>query len=183
MGARDAWLTASPTLWLLRAVADKDDSLTHLDDQGRARMVDVGHKDPTRRTARAEATVVLAAPIRQRLMAGDLPKGEALSVARVAGIQAAKETARLIPLCHPLGLDAVEIAFDAVGDTLLRIEVVARCTGPTGVEMEAMTAASVAALTVYDMCKGLDKGIEIGGVRLLAKTGGKSGDWQRESGS
>jgi len=162
--------------------APEDPRLTHVDEHGRASMVDVGGKPRTRRTARAEAVVVLNPALRAQLLAGSLPKGEALGVARVAGILGAKETARLIPLCHPLGLDSVSVDFAPVGDGSLRVVTEAVCTGPTGVEMEALTAATVAALTIYDMCKGVDKGIEIQGVRLLAKSGGRSGNWQREAG-
>jgi cyclic pyranopterin phosphate synthase len=144
-------------------------------------MVDVSAKGATRRHARARASVVLTPGVRRALLAGELPKGEALAVARIAGIQAAKETARLIPLCHPLALSSVEIALEPVGED--RVEVVADvvCTGPTGVEMEALTAASVAALTLYDMCKALHRGIRIENVELLHKSGGRSGEWSREA--
>lgn len=145
-------------------------------------MVDVAEKAVTRRVARARAQVVLTPAVRERLLAGDLPKGEALGTARIAGIQAAKETARLIPLCHPLPLSAVEIEFSRQGDAAIQVEAEVRCTARTGVEMEALTAASVAALTIYDMCKALGKQFTIGPVELLRKTGGKSGDWQREEG-
>ena len=154
------------------------ESFTHLDDHGNARMVDVGAKEVTSRIAVAEAVVALSDSVRQRLFAGDLPKGDALGVARVAAIMAAKQTANLVPLCHPIPVDGVEVLIeeDAAG---ARIEVTARTTSKTGIEMEAMTAAAMGAITIYDMVKGLDRGVEISTVRLLHKSGGKSGDWQR----
>jgi cyclic pyranopterin phosphate synthase len=153
--------------------------LTHLDARGRASMVDVGEKPPTARVAVAEATVRLDPAVRTLLWRGELPKGEALAVARVAGIQAAKETSRLIPLCHPLALSRVAVEFEPVGDD--RIQVLAECrtVGPTGVEMEALCAASVAALTIYDMVKGRCRGASIETVQLRHKSGGKSGTWER----
>jgi cyclic pyranopterin phosphate synthase len=154
--------------------------LTHLDSSGRARMVDVGAKPHTERVAVARAIVRVTAATAQRVQAGDAPKGDVLGVARIAGIQAAKRTAELIPLCHPLALSFVgvqgEIDIEA-GTIELTAE--ARTTGPTGVEMEALTAASVAALTVYDMVKGVERGAEITSVTLLRKSGGRSGEWQR----
>lgn len=140
-------------------------------------MVDVGGKPATRRAARAEATVRMAPELRRQLLDGGGPKGEALAAARIAGIQAAKATGQLIPLCHPLGLDSVSVAFAAVGDDGIRILAEASCTGPTGVEMEAMAAASIAALTLYDMGKSVDRSMEIQRVRLLEKRGGRSGHW------
>ena len=151
---------------------------SHLDEQGRARMVDVGPKSPTVRVARAEAFVEMSPDLVGRLRSRQLPKGDPFEVVRIAGIQAAKKTADLIPLCHPLSLDQVDVRVE-VRDTGVRIETVARNSGRTGVEMEALVAASVAALTLYDMCKGVDKGIEIGPIRLVEKTGGKSGAWRR----
>lgn len=152
--------------------------LSHVGADGRARMVDVGGKAVAERMARAQATVRLGTNIAAALKkTGAIAKGNVIETARVAGILAAKRTAELIPLCHPLGLDAVEIATAWRGAELC-IESVARCTGKTGVEMEALVAASVAALTVYDMCKSADKGIVIGEVRLLEKSGGKSGHWR-----
>ena len=154
--------------------------LTHVDDSGKARMVDVGAKADSAREARAEA-VVRVGPEIARLIEekGAVAKGDVLGTARLAGIMAAKRTSDLIPLCHPLALDVVE-----VGATLaapdVRIETRVKSHGKTGVEMEALTAAAVAALTVYDMCKAAGKGIEILSVRLLEKSGGKSGHWQRE---
>lgn len=151
--------------------------LTHLDDKGQAHMVDVAAKPHTRREAVAEAWVRLDAETRALLLQGRLPKGEALAVARVAGIQAAKDTARLIPLCHPLPLHQVRVQFEPVGDDSVRIETVAVTVGPTGVEMEALVAASVAALTLYDMVKARCRGATVERVRLLRKSGGKSGTW------
>jgi cyclic pyranopterin monophosphate synthase len=154
--------------------------LTHLDDAGRARMVDVGEKPATERRAVARATVRVSKQTAQAVLAGDAPKGDVLGVARIAGIQAAKRTAELIPLCHPLALSfvGVEGSVDPEsGSIVLTAE--ARTTGPTGVEMEAMTAVSVAALTVYDMVKGIERGAEIAEIVLLEKSGGRSGRWTR----
>jgi cyclic pyranopterin phosphate synthase len=154
--------------------------LTHLDPDGRARMVDVGAKTPTVRRALARAVVRVSPRTARAVLAGDAPKGDVLGVARIAGIQAAKRTAELIPLCHPLALSFVGVEGSVDGDSG-EIELIAeaRTTGPTGVEMEALTAASVAALTVYDMVKGLERGAEIASVALLEKSGGRSGDWRR----
>jgi cyclic pyranopterin phosphate synthase len=151
-------------------------TLSHFDEKGEARMVDVSGKADTVRSAKAHAFVRMS-----RAVLAALPqnaKGDALEVARIAGIMAAKKTAELIPMCHPLGLThvSVELVVEAAG---IRITAAANTTGPTGVEMEALTAASVAALTVYDMTKALDKGIEIQDVYLLEKSGGKSGSWRR----
>ena len=156
-----------------------DGGLTHVDVRGRANMVDVGDKAVTLRRAVAEATITLDAETRDLLLEGRLPKGEALAVARVAGIQAAKETARLIPLCHSLPLSHVGVSFEPAGDAAVRIVAEASTAATTGVEMEAMTAASVAALTVYDMAKGRCRGAVIDGLQLLHKSGGKSGTWDR----
>ena len=156
--------------------------LTHLDASGRARMVDVGDKSATERRAVARAVVRVSADTAQKVLAGDAPKGDVLGVARIAGIQAAKRTAELIPLCHPLPLTfvGVEGSIDPeAGSITLTAE--ARTTAPTGVEMEAMTAASVAALTVYDMVKGIERGAEIAEVVLLEKSGGRSGRWTRST--
>ena len=149
--------------------------LTHLDDAGNARMVDVGDKTPTTRTATARALVRMSPQTAQAIVAGDAPKGDVLGTARIAGIQAAKRTSDLIPLCHPLPLDkvAVDLEVDAAAG-LVTITTTARVTAKTGVEMEALTAASVAALTVYDMVKGIEQGVEIAEVVLVTKTGGKS---------
>jgi cyclic pyranopterin phosphate synthase len=154
--------------------------LTHLDAAGQASMVDVGAKPATERRARARALVRVSPETAATVQAGDAPKGDVIGVARIAGIQAAKRTSELIPLCHPLSLSyvGVEGRIDAaVGEIELIAE--ARTTGPTGVEMEALTAASVAALTVYDMVKGVERGAEIASVALLEKSGGRSGHWQR----
>jgi cyclic pyranopterin phosphate synthase len=157
--------------------------LTHLDASGRARMVDVGAKPATERRAVAEAVVHVSTTTAHAVHAGDAPKGDVLGVARIAGIQAAKRTSELIPLCHPLALSfvGVEGEIDVDGGTIT-LTAEARTTGPTGVEMEALTAASVAALTVYDMVKGIERGAQIGSVRLLEKAGGKSGHWRRDLG-
>ena len=153
---------------------------THLNAQGRAVMVDVTEKTPGFRTAAAAATVLCAPETIEAIRTGGVQKGDVLAVAQVAGIQAAKHTWELIPLCHPLPLSGVDLSFE-LGERELRITAAVRCTGPTGVEMEALTAASVAALTVYDMCKALQKDMEITGLRLLEKTGGKSGDYHADA--
>ena len=152
---------------------------THLDAEGRARMVDVGAKPATERRAVARAVVRMAPETARAVVRGDLPKGDVVATARIAGIQAAKRTADLIPLCHPLALSWVDVAVavdEDAGTVTLRGE--ARTTGPTGVEMEAMTACAVAALTVYDMVKGVERGVEVAEVALMEKTGGKE-DWRR----
>ena len=156
--------------------------LTHLDDSGRARMVDVGAKPATERRAVARAVVRVSSRTAQAILAGDAPKGDVLGVARIAGIQAAKRTSELIPLCHPLALSFVGvegIVEAGAGRIVLTAE--ARTTGPTGVEMEALTAASVAALTVYDMVKGIERGAAIGDIELIEKSGGRSGHWRRDT--
>ncbi len=154
--------------------------LTHLDEHGRARMVDVGVKPVTERVAIARATVRMSPATAEAVVRGDAPKGDVLGTARLAGVMAAKRTDELIPLCHslPLSFADVEATVDAGAGTITLVAE-ARTHAQTGVEMEALTAASVAALTVYDMVKGLEKGVEIGEVVLLRKTGGRSGDWQR----
>ncbi len=154
--------------------------LTHLDERGRASMVDVGAKDVTERRAVARATVRMSAGTARAVAQGDAPKGDVLSTARLAGVMAAKRTDELIPLCHslPLSFADVEATVDAAAGTITLVAE-ARTQAQTGVEMEALTAASVAALTVYDMVKGLQKGVEIAEVVLLRKTGGRSGDWER----
>jgi cyclic pyranopterin phosphate synthase len=143
-------------------------------------MVDVGAKSVTTRTARAEAVVVMQPETLTRLLADDLPKGDAQAAIRLAGIMAAKRTADLIPLCHPLSLDHVSVALTPEKPDQLRIETLVQTTGRTGVEMEALTAAAAAALTAYDMCKAIDRGMEIRTVRLLEKNGGRSGHWIRQ---
>jgi cyclic pyranopterin phosphate synthase len=152
--------------------------LTHLDEQGRARMVDVSAKEPTARRAVARSVVRMSPATAALVAAGDAPKGDVLQVARIAGIQAAKRTGELIPLCHPLGLDHIDVeaAVDAAEGTVT-IVAEARVTARTGVEMEAMTAAAVAALTVIDMVKGLERGVRVEAVQLLSKSGGRSGTW------
>lgn len=155
--------------------------LTHIDEQGRARMVDVGAKNITERRATARARLRTTAETLERILSGDLPKGDVLAVARTAGIMAAKQTPNLIPLCHPLPLSAVEISFDAGAEPgVLEVEARVAVTARTGAEMEAMTAVAVAGLTVYDMCKSVDKSMVLTDVRLVAKSGGKSGDFRRE---
>lgn len=154
-------------------------SLTHLDENGAARMVDVGHKAETARTAVAEGVIRMTARTLEAIREGNGPKGDVLGAARIAGIMAAKKTGELIPLCHPLALDSVAIDFALSGDAIT-VTSTACLTGKTGVEMEAMTAASIALLTIYDMAKALDKGMVIEHVRLVSKTGGKSGDWFAE---
>ena len=155
--------------------------LTHLDEHGRARMVDVGGKLATQRRAVARAVVRMSPATAQRLIARDVPKGDVLATARIAGIQAAKRTGELIPLCHALPLSSVSIEEDVDATTgTLTLIAEARTTAQTGVEMEALTAASMAALTVYDMLKALERGIEIASVVLLEKSGGQSGEWRRE---
>ena len=151
--------------------------LTHLDEQGQARMVDVGGKAETQRLAIAEGRIAMSAAAISAIRDGALPKGDVLAAARIAGIMAAKKTAELIPLCHPLALDAVTIDFQMESDGV-RVTANASLTGRTGVEMEALTAASVALLTIYDMAKAVDKGMVISGVRLIEKRGGKSGIWR-----
>ena len=152
--------------------------LTHLRDDGSAQMVDVSEKEPTARRAVAQAVLTTRADVVASVLAGDLPKGEALGTARVAGIMAAKKTSALIPLCHPLPLTSITVDITGAGDALTVIATVAT-TAQTGVEMEALTAASVAALTLYDMIKAVDKLAVIGDVKVLSKSGGKSGDWTR----
>ena len=155
--------------------------LTHLDEHGTARMVDVGDKPATDRRAVARAVVRMTPETAATVQAGDAPKGDVLGTARIAGVLAAKRTGELIPLCHPLGLDHVDVDAEvdaAAGTVTLTAE--ARVTARTGVEMEAMTAVSVAALTVYDMVKGLERGVEIASVALVEKSGGRSGTWRRD---
>ena len=149
--------------------------LTHLDSQGRANMVDVSDKALTVREAVAEALVRMRPATLQMITQGEHPKGDVFAVARIAGIQAAKKTSDLIPLCHPLMLTSVKVELKPEGTDAVRITARCKLTGQTGVEMEALTAASVAALTIYDMCKAVDRGMVIEAVRLLEKVGGKSG--------
>ena len=155
------------------------DDLTHLDDGGRARMVDVSDKERSVRTATATAAVRMQPDTLRRIVEGRVEKGDVLAVARVAGITAAKRTPDLIPLCHPVALTSVTVDFDADDDGVLRVKATARAADRTGVEMEALAAVSGACLTVYDMCKAVDRGMEITAMRLEAKAGGRSGDWRR----
>ncbi|HZB45940.1 MAG TPA: cyclic pyranopterin monophosphate synthase MoaC [Pyrinomonadaceae bacterium] len=154
------------------------DKLSHVDEEGRAAMVDVGAKQTSARRAVASARVLMSKETVEAVRAHRTPKGDPLEVARLAGIMAAKRTAELIPLCHPLALTHVEVRAELADDGV-RLEAEAATTAQTGVEMEALTAAAVAALTVYDMCKAIDKGMTINDLRLEEKTGGKSGDWKR----
>ena len=158
-----------------------DPELTHLDESGNARMVDVGRKPETRRHARAEARVRMSEETARAVERGDAPKGDVLGTARIAGIQAAKRAAELIPLAHPLALDHVDVeaAVDAERG-LVSLVAEASVTARTGVEMEAMTACAVAALTVYDMVKGMERGVTIERVALVEKSGGRSGEWRRD---
>ena len=153
--------------------------LTHLDDAGNAAMVDISAKEATIREAVAEGYIAMSAEALLAVKQGAVKKGDVLATARIAGIMAAKKTSDLIPLCHPLALSkvAVDFAFEQDG---IRVTALARLTGQTGVEMEAMTAASIALLTIYDMAKALDKSMVISNVRLLSKSGGKSGNWQAQ---
>ncbi len=158
---------------------------THFNESGRARMVDVSAKDSTERVATAQATVFLRPETLEKIQRGKIAKGDVLSVAQVAGVMGAKKTPDLIPMCHPIFLTSVDISFkeepqpDGDGRCSITILATAKTIGPTGVEMEAMTAASVAALTIYDMCKAIDRGMSFGDVYLLAKSGGKSGVFTR----
>ncbi|GAA4643720.1 cyclic pyranopterin monophosphate synthase MoaC [Pontixanthobacter gangjinensis] len=150
--------------------------LTHLNEGGAARMVDVGDKPQTNRSATATGFIRMNPETLGAIRAGDAPKGDVLGTARIAGIMAAKKTGELIPLCHPLGLDSVQIDI-VLEDDGVRVTSTASLVGKTGIEMEALTATSVALLTIYDMAKALEKGMVIESVRLVKKTGGKSGDW------
>ena len=154
--------------------------LTHLDETGSARMVDVGGKAQTARTAVAEGRIAMNAAALAAIRDGTVPKGDVLAAARIAGIMAAKKTGELIPLCHPLALDSVRVEC-TVESRSVRVTATASLTGKTGVEMEAMVACNIALLTIYDMAKALDKGMVIEQVRLLSKTGGKSGDWHADA--
>jgi cyclic pyranopterin phosphate synthase len=156
---------------------DSPANLTHLDAAGKARMVDVGEKDATRRLAIASGRIRMSPVALAAIRDGNAPKGDVLAAARIAGIMAAKKTAELIPLCHPLALDSVTVDF-AIEVDAVRATASAALTGKTGVEMEALTACSVALLTIYDMAKALDKGMVIEDLRLIEKRGGKSGDWR-----
>ncbi|MFN2100607.1 cyclic pyranopterin monophosphate synthase MoaC [Altererythrobacter sp. MF3-039] len=155
------------------------DRLTHIDNTGAARMVDVGAKPETARVAVASGAIRMSAATLEAVREGNGPKGDVLGTARIAGIMAAKKTAELIPLCHPLPLDSVNLEFEFAADHVIATAT-ASTTGKTGVEMEALTAASIALLTIYDMAKALEKGMVISEVRLLEKRGGKSDEWRAE---
>ena len=161
------------------AGGDGAGGLSHLDERGAARMVDVSGKAVTAREAVAEGFVAMRAETLALIQRGGLPKGDVLAVARVAGIQAAKRTSELVPMCHPLPIAAAAVELAPAGSRL-RIEARVRTEGRTGVEMEALTAVSVAALAVYDMCKAVDRGMRVEGVRLLEKRGGASGEWRAD---
>ena len=152
---------------------------THFNEQGRARMVDVSEKTATLRTATAAGTVRMSGAAAEAIRTGGVPKGDVLAVAQVAGIMAAKRTGEIVPMCHPLALTGVDVRFALRADAV-DIEATVKCKGETGVEMEALHAVSAAALTIYDMCKALQKDMEITGIRLLEKTGGKSGHYCRK---
>lgn len=154
------------------------DHLTHLDESGAAHMVDVGAKPVTHRVATAEAVIHMKAETLAMIVEGRAPKGDVFAVARIAGIQAAKRTADLIPLCHPIPITKVSVELEP-GEASVRILATCATDGKTGIEMEALTAAATAALALYDMCKAVDRGMEIASVRLLEKSGGSSGTWTR----
>jgi len=162
-------------------MAQADERLTHFNEQGRARMVDVSDKADTVRTAIAEGLVKMAPETLRRIRERSVAKGDVLAVAQIAGIQAAKRTSDWIPMCHPLPLTGVDVRFEDNGEDTLTITAEVKTTGKTGVEMEALTAVSAAALTVYDMCKALQKDMVVESVALLSKTGGKSGDYVRSA--
>jgi len=158
-----------------------DQKLTHLDAEGNARMVDVSDKQHTIREATAEAHITMLPETLRLIESGGHKKGDVFTVAKIAGIHAAKKCSDLIPLCHPLALTLIDIDFEIDSEnSRVTISSVCRLTGQTGVEMEALTAASVAALTIYDMCKGVDRGMSISGIQLMTKSGGKSGQWNRQ---
>ncbi|MEP3629954.1 MAG: cyclic pyranopterin monophosphate synthase MoaC [Hyphomicrobiales bacterium] len=160
-------------------MSGKSDHLTHIDGDGTANMVDVGDKEITTRTARVEGAVIMQPETLALIVNGDAKKGDVIGTARLAGIMAAKKTSDLIPLCHPLALTKVDVDIKA-DDTLpgLRVSTMAKCSGQTGVEMEALTAASVACLTIYDMAKAVDRSMTITGIKLTEKSGGASGDFK-----
>jgi cyclic pyranopterin phosphate synthase len=159
---------------------NESQGLTHFNEQGRARMVDVSDKEITKRTATARTTVTMNSETLTRIKQGQVSKGDVLAVSQIAGVMAAKQTSNWIPMCHPLPLTGVNIIFEDNGNNELYIEATVKTTGLTGVEMEALTAVSAAALTVYDMCKALQKDMVIGPTLLISKTGGKSGDYQAD---
>lgn len=152
--------------------------LTHLDKNGAAHMVDVGDKQTTKRTAQAQAVITMHPETLRRIAEGTMPKGDVFACARIAGIMAAKRTSDLIPMCHPLPIHGIEVEITPISETEVRLVSTLRCTHKTGIEMEALTAVSVAALTIYDMCKAIDRGMRIDQVLLLHKAGGKSGEYR-----
>ena len=154
--------------------------LSHFDEQGAARMVDVGGKEPSARFARASGRVRMQPETMRRIREGDTAKGDVLQIARLAGIMGAKQTAQLIPLCHPLGLDSVAVGFDTDEEDVINIQCEVAVNGRTGVEMEALTAVSMAALTIYDMCKSMDREMVVERIQLEEKRGGRSGHFRRE---
>lgn len=153
--------------------------LTHIDENGAARMVDVGDKKFTKRTAKAQAIVTMLPETLDLIREGKVKKGDVFSCARIAGIMAAKRTHELIPMCHPLPLEKITVELEPISDTQVKIVATVSCTYKTGVEMEALTAANIAALTIYDMCKAVDRGMEISDCYLLFKDGGKSGKFEK----
>ncbi|WP_019122100.1 cyclic pyranopterin monophosphate synthase MoaC [Brevibacillus massiliensis] len=157
------------------------DELTHFNQQQRARMVDVSEKAVTARTAVARSQVTMNKETLRRIREGNVGKGDVLAVAQVAGVMAAKKTAEIIPMCHPLPLTGIDIQFSFEGEETLAVEATVKTTGQTGVEMEALTCASAVVLTVYDMCKAMDKAMVLGPTYLVSKTGGKSGDYHRNN--
>lgn len=163
------------------STTEQTQEFSHIDASGKASMVDISAKDVTARLARAEVIVKVSALTQQKIQQNEMAKGDVLATARIAGIQGAKKCADLIPLCHTLMLNKVGIEFEWIENHQLRIESLCKVTSKTGVEMEALTAASIAALTVYDMCKAIDKGICIDGLKLLEKDGGRSGHYQNPS--
>ena len=154
--------------------------LTHLDENGAAHMVNIGAKPITQRQAQAQAVLTMQPKTLRMILDGTAPKGDVFACARIAGIMAAKRTAELIPMCHPIPIESADIAIEAISDTQLRIISTLRCSHKSGIEMEALTAASIAALTIYDMCKAVDRGIRIDQTLLLHKSGGKSGEYHAE---
>ena len=176
-------MQATDTIFPAGWVAGKMGALSHFDEDGASRMVDVSAKPVTERMARASALVRMEPTTLERIRNRELEKGEVLEVARLAGIMAAKKTGELIPLCHPLGLDAVEIGFSFPDNKTIAINSSVKVTARTGVEMEALTAASVVALTIYDMCKAVDRGMTIGQIQLEEKSGGRSGHFVRQADS
>lgn len=169
---------------MMRTSDERMSRLTHTDEDGRPRMVDVGGKEPTHREAVAEGRLVMESSTLDALLQGQTPKGDPLVVARIAGIQAAKRTAELVPLCHPLPLTGVEVELEPEPDLPgVRVTATARVEARTGVEMEALTAVTVALLTLYDMLKAVERGMRLDGIRLLRKSGGRSGTWQVDGGT